>query len=700
MIHTRFYVPKYLTENSKDIHTFLHLLDLALNNNKAKSDDFVSILNPDKCPNKLLPLLASYVGYEYDYNESYDGNRIIIRSYKDMIKNKGNIQGIQLATSVAISMVADKSLIDAQELLNVSFYDYYYKCSNCGYIAYEPFDQCPHCDTEGSAELVDVDTIVIVIEYPLYSAKSYDLIEAVRPAGVACIIYNGSLVSQKETISISDYIKLQSKFLNDGMSEVGGVDAVSGFTVVLQERPTLQYCEHCGYFINAMAGYEKVTTYAPDIKYYVFNTQLDNFVEVNIESQGDFDTISAEKDVFIPTASINECPQCGADDLVKENNSSLRLLYRLYNDVMSYNATVGNIISSIANGNIKSSSDIVGIILRLHINSDLKEVVVIDPVTHKTETNDWSVDLNQSFIFGLKPYIDLSAGSEYFKYTIVDILEKLCKANNTDLSTLKNNNRSNYSYNLVEDDGKYYIQAKKTDTGGGEWYHNYSLLDNASDMYFIDNTKMSEDYDSIYGSNPTEYDFHLGKDTIKETQTVKEIDNTDKNNYFDWAIYYKIVDGEYVNANINSLDDFLNSQDTLYILADGINIDGIVHEDNTDTLKDFSGRYIYVCHACNNIIFLSVDNTIKANYDENAFYYAKVDSEYVNVSINDINDFLNFNGTLYVMPDENVTACPICGGVITPETAGVVSNNNATQLYDHIILQGSYVLDLYFGEKD
>lgn len=653
MIHSRFLVPKYLTENSKDIHVLLRLIDLALNNNKSKSDDFVNILNPDKCPNQLLPLLASYVGYEYDYNETYDSNRIIIRSYKDMIKNKGNIQGIQLATSVAISMVADKSLIDAQELIDVAFYDYYYRCPQCGYIAYEPFEQCPQCDYSGEMEFIDNDTIVIVIEYPLYSAKSYDLIEAVRPAGTACLLYNGTIVTQVDTIGISDFVKLQSKFLNDGMSEVSGVDAVSGFTTILKEKPTFKYCEVCG-------------AYSPT------------------------------------TADV--CYKCGSE-LKEENNSSLRLLYRLYNDMGSYNSAVGKIIENIDSNNCNNNSDCVGIILRIHSSSDEKENIV-DPITHKVKTVDWSCDFTQSFIFGLKPYANIkNENDEYeelLQYTISDILEKLSKSNNTDLRVLRNVNRNNYSYDLTV----YYQQINSYDSNistyyyengynyipiydinsesdfnnakslhnklyikdgyairvmysddDGTYIHYYTLDDDIfAKLYSINNDGSLSETDISNGNINDKYSFKLGKDTLPPSEQI------DINAYlsaedtqFDENIsYYRLNNSTYTVDSTITQQNFDANKSNLYIntweiKADGVNVS---NEDEFDTFTDYEGKYIYVCRACNNVI-------------------------------------PNGNAT-----SENIDSCPICGGVITPNDE---VKSTSGQLIDHTILQGSYLLDLYFG---
>ena len=728
MIQSRFLVPNYLTENSKDIHTFLHLIDLMVNNAKSKTDDFVNILNPDKCPNKLLPLLASYVGYDYDYNETYDGNRIIIRSYKDMIKNKGNTNGIQLATSIAISMEANKSLIDAQELIRVTFYDYYYRCPKCGYIAYEPFDTCPHCEFDGEIQKIDTDTIVIVVEYPLYSAKMYDLVEAVRPVGVNCLMYNGTIVNTEETVGLSDYIKLQSKFLNDGMSEVGGIDAVSGFTTILKEKPTEKYCEFCGLHINM---YEKATEYQSNLQYYKYNYLNGEYVEIEIENEEDFNTVIKTTALYIINSS-NICPKCGSQ-LFTENDSSLRLLYRLYTDFPNYSANVKSILENIIDGNTKNNSDCVGIILRINIDSDVNKTYIIDGIDHEV---DWSCDFTQSFIFGLKPYINIEDNNKKLEYTIPGIFEKLARSNDKyNLQTLRDYSNSNFSaYEFVcgkpadedggndsydntifntEDNRDYRIKAKTTDETEHDFYYKYTLKPNAGKIYKISNQPFKSAENTVFNPETIYYRMVIDYNIIEEySDTIQSYYYIENNNYIldntiideesfniskseHTNIYVKVyyINDYYTDVTINennfndnkenlffkedlelvgniernqyetsngttteysvtNTDDnkvsFKLGEDTQKLEPNDYHFDGLVVQDDSETLTDNNGKYIYVCRACNNVIGVT---------------------------------------------DENINTCPICGGIITSDS----SKSSSQQFYDHMILQGSYLIDLYFG---
>ena len=360
MIHSRDYLPDYFVDNSYDVHTYLRLIDLVSNYDKMTSDDFINILNPEKCPNKLLPLLASFLGYEYDYNETYEKNRTILKSYKSMIRNKGSMTGIKLATSTAIAMESNKSLADTQKLYDIGYYDKYYQCNKCKYVAYTKFDICPSCLSEDISKH-DNESLVIVMAYPKYSAKLYDLVEAVRPVGLGCIAYNGTIQRKQETLAIYDYIRLQNSYLNRGNAEVGGKDAVSGFTEILKEDSiNHKYCNYCGF------SYFDPDAYTTSQKYYiddmtVYNGNIYKCVSDILyvyDDYGNEDTVIGISEDFIQAynnvvddedklqssipdtensnyweyiRTVNTCPRCGSENYISaENDSNPRLLYRLY----------------------------------------------------------------------------------------------------------------------------------------------------------------------------------------------------------------------------------------------------------------------------------------------------------------------------------------------------------------------------------
>lgn len=178
MIETRNMVP-YAYSSSREYQVFLKLLDLVINASKSEVDNFVDLINPDKCPNHMLPLLASYVGYEYDYNESYDANRIIIKHYNSLIRNRGSAIGISLAVALSITATGKFDDISLVTLFRVGYNR-------------------------------EINKINIYLYFPDYISKIKDLIEVVRPAGTRYEIIPAESVSTIEQIQIHDYITMEN----------------------------------------------------------------------------------------------------------------------------------------------------------------------------------------------------------------------------------------------------------------------------------------------------------------------------------------------------------------------------------------------------------------------------------------------------------------------------------------------------------
>lgn len=173
MVESKTMVPK-IYSRSRDYQALLKILDLLICVVKADVDNFVLLLDPMRCPAKMLPLLASYVGYDYDSKESYYTNRLIIKYYPMLIRNRGSEIGIKLATALSVNAVGE---FDDLQMLSMFHIDYVEK--------------------EGK--------INIYIYYPNYLSKIRDLIEVVRPAGVRCELIPAEPINAIERINISDF---------------------------------------------------------------------------------------------------------------------------------------------------------------------------------------------------------------------------------------------------------------------------------------------------------------------------------------------------------------------------------------------------------------------------------------------------------------------------------------------------------------
>lgn len=190
MIETKNMVPLAYSR-SREYQVFLKLLDLIINASKAEVDNFVDLINPDKCPDHMLPLLATYVGYEYDYRESYDANRLIIKHYNELIRNRGSSVGISLAVSLAITATGNFSDIDLLSLFRVDYDE-------------------------------KVGKINVYVYYPDYISKIKDLIEVVRPAGVRYELIPAEYINTIEKINVHDYIHYanEEEYLKSNRYEV------------------------------------------------------------------------------------------------------------------------------------------------------------------------------------------------------------------------------------------------------------------------------------------------------------------------------------------------------------------------------------------------------------------------------------------------------------------------------------------------
>ena len=197
-------IPNVLRQ-SRDMQAICKILDLLINNYKTNTDYWTSLIDFDTCPDHLLPLLASYVGYKYDYSESYDTNRLIIKHYPEMIRNRGSELGMSLATALSVNALGDIDKIEALSMFRLD----YQKTSK---------------------------KLYIYIYFPSNLSKIRDLIEVVRPAGCGVQLVAADIIQTIDGIEISDYIGIPKKYAYDHTRyEVSKEDKVAFSEVTNQE---------------------------------------------------------------------------------------------------------------------------------------------------------------------------------------------------------------------------------------------------------------------------------------------------------------------------------------------------------------------------------------------------------------------------------------------------------------------------------
>lgn len=198
-------IPNVLRQ-SRDMQAICKILDLLINNYKTNTDYWTSLIDFDGCPNHLLPLLASYVGYKYDYSESYDTNRLIIKHYPEMIRNRGSELGMSLATALSVNALGEIDKIEALSMFRLD----YQKTSK---------------------------KLYIYIYFPSNLSKIRDLIEVVRPAGCGVQLVAADIIQTIDGIEISDYIGIPKKYAYDHTRyEVSREDRVAFSEVTNQEE--------------------------------------------------------------------------------------------------------------------------------------------------------------------------------------------------------------------------------------------------------------------------------------------------------------------------------------------------------------------------------------------------------------------------------------------------------------------------------
>ena len=188
IIKSKDYVP-YFYRNSRDYQVFLNLVDLIVNVIKINIDTIPDNLDPTKCNYLLLELLASFVGYDYDYKETYEANRLIITNYINMIRNRGNMVGIKTSAALSFNAQDDEDRVEDLKMFDVQYVQSEHK-------------------------------IAIYVYVPSYLQKIRDLLERTRPAGIPMEMIPAINVHTSDGIAFTDYINPELQDYNDTRREV------------------------------------------------------------------------------------------------------------------------------------------------------------------------------------------------------------------------------------------------------------------------------------------------------------------------------------------------------------------------------------------------------------------------------------------------------------------------------------------------
>ena len=201
LFNSRNFVPEYFG-NNREFQVFLRAVNIAFTVIKSNTDMFIpNLLNPLKCKARLLPLLSNYVGYDYNPRERVLTNRWITKLYPLLVRNRGNEIGITLAIAMAISLLGDPMELDSEKSFSI--------------------DMDEDIDKYGRK----IKKIKIYLYDHSYLSILNELLETVRPAGIAIDIIPAQSISSSETISLTDeYSIMKYDYITGKLLSINDID--------------------------------------------------------------------------------------------------------------------------------------------------------------------------------------------------------------------------------------------------------------------------------------------------------------------------------------------------------------------------------------------------------------------------------------------------------------------------------------------
>lgn len=188
---TKSYVPQPYAE-SRDYRVFLRELSTLVTVLKYNIDHFPDLYDASECPDHLLPLLATMVGYKYRPNLSVENNRKIIQYYPYLIRNRGSELGMKLAVVLSINTGVNTE--------------------NTTYTMDQVIVES------------DPDAGTITIYYPRIDVSDWSLLEVVRPVGMSLTLIPEESASSSEAMIIQTKLSHSSQPKSESKSTVSADD--------------------------------------------------------------------------------------------------------------------------------------------------------------------------------------------------------------------------------------------------------------------------------------------------------------------------------------------------------------------------------------------------------------------------------------------------------------------------------------------
>lgn len=113
-------VPSYYIEKSRDFQLFLRLYDFVNNSTRFSIESIETILDPDRCNDRLLTLLCTRVGFFPRNQYNTKALRAVLSCFSKAMKYKGSIKGISII--VAAILKSEENYDDFEVILDKTKY--------------------------------------------------------------------------------------------------------------------------------------------------------------------------------------------------------------------------------------------------------------------------------------------------------------------------------------------------------------------------------------------------------------------------------------------------------------------------------------------------------------------------------------------------------------------------------------------------
>lgn len=170
-------------KSSFDFRFFLRWFELCLTKTQTDTENLIDLLDPLRCPSKLVWMLADTCGYKYDERVCVAFNRLVILNFASLVRNRGSMRGIIYAAELNLAQFNINNYAQEHEILSERLDDTSVPVNSVSVSA--------HVD-EGY-----IDVVYVSENLPIDTC-----IEYVRPLGMYCFSHPGVQFNARTKVSV------------------------------------------------------------------------------------------------------------------------------------------------------------------------------------------------------------------------------------------------------------------------------------------------------------------------------------------------------------------------------------------------------------------------------------------------------------------------------------------------------------------